>query len=357
MPVYKDKVRGTYYVSCYSKVTHKKKTKRGFKTKKAAVAWEKEFILSDGNDLSMTFASFVNVYRQDMFYRIREHTWQTKNAIIDTAILPFFGEMPINSIMSSDVLRWQNKMLGYRNDKGKPYSQTYLKSINSQLSAIFNHAVNHYGLKCNPVVKAGTMGKKYAKEMLFWTKEEYLRFIEEMMDKPISFYAFEMLYWCGLRMGELLALTPGDFDFEHNMVRINKSYQRICRKDVITEPKTEKSIRKITMPEFLAEEMKECISSLYGIEDNDRIFQITKSYLHHEMDRGSKAAGVKRIRIHDLRHSHVSMLINRGFSVVDIAARVGHESIDITYKYAHMFPSTQTEIANMLDKERNEDDE
>ncbi len=356
MPVYKDKERGTYYVSCYTS-SHRKKTKRGFKTKKEAVAWEKEFILSDGNDLNMTFASFVEVYRQDMLHKIREHTWQTKNAIIDSTILPYFGDMPVSSIKATDILKWQNQMLGYRNDKGKSYSQAYLKSINSQLSAIFNHAVKYYELRQNPVTKAGSMGKKDAREMEFWTKDEYQKFIEEVMDKPISFYAFEMLYWCGLRMGELLALTPKDFDFKHKTVRINKSYQRIKQKDVITDPKTPKSIRTITMPEFLADEMKECISLLFGIEDNDRIFQISKHYLHNEMDRGSKAAGVKRIRIHDLRHSHVSMLIKQGFSAVDIANRVGHESIDITFRYAHMFPTTQKEIANNLDKERNENNE
>ena len=356
MPVYKDKERGTYYVSCYTSL-HRKKTKRGFKTKKAAMEWEREFTLSENNDLSMTFKSFVEAYRQDMLHKIREHTWQTKDTIIDSVLLPYFGKMALSNIKAADVLKWQNRMLGYRNDKGKPYSPAYLRTINSQLSAVFNHAVKYYGLRCNPVVKAGSMGKKDAREMEFWTKEEYLKFIEEVMDKPMSFYAFEMLYWCGLRMGELLALTPGDFDFTHNTVRINKSYQRIKQKDVITDPKTPKSIRTIVMPEFLAEEMKACISSLYGIEEDDRIFQISKHYLHNEMDRGSKAAGVKRIRIHDLRHSHVSLLINQGFSAVDIAARVGHESIDITYRYAHMFPTTQTAIANRLDKERNEDDE
>lgn len=356
MPVYKDKERGTYYVSCYTSL-HRKKTKRGFKTKKAAMEWEREFTLSENNDLSMTFKSFVEAYHQDMLHKIREHTWQTKNAIINSAILPYFGKMALSNIKAADVLKWQNRMLGYRNDKGKPYSPAYLRTINSQLSAVFNHAVKYYGLRCNPVVKAGSMGKKDAREMAFWTKEEYLKFIEEVMDKPISFYAFEMLYWCGLRMGELLALTPKDFDFTHNTVRINKSYQRIKQKDVITDPKTPKSIRTIVMPEFLAEEMNACISSLYGIEEDDRIFQISNHYLHNEMDRGSKAAGVKRIRIHDLRHSHVSLLINQGFSAVDIAARVGHESIDITYRYAHMFPTTQTAIANRLDKERNEDDE
>ena len=87
----------------------------------------------------------------------------------------------------------------------------------------------------------------------------------------------------------------------------------------------------------------------YGLKKKDRIFTVTKSYLHHEMDRGAKAAGVKRIRIHDLRHSHISLLIDMGFSAVSIADRVGHESIEITYRYAHLFPSKQKEMANRLD--------
>ena len=187
------------------------------------------------------------------------------------------------------------------------------------------------------------------KEMLFWTKEEYKKFSFEMMDKPVSFYAFEMLYWCGIREGELLALTAADFDFEKETVRVNKSYQRLHGEDVITTPKTKKSNRIIKMPKFLCEEMQEYLQMLYGLKKKDRIFTVTKSYLYHEMDRGAKAAGVKRIRIHDLRHSHISLLIDMGFSAVAIADRVGHESIDITYQYAHLFPSKQTEMADRLD--------
>ena len=153
------------------------------------------------------------------------------------------------------------------------------------------------------------MGSEERKEMLFWTKEEYQKFSEAMMDKPISYYAFQMLYWCGIREGELLALTPADFDFQKGTVKISKSYQRLNGRDVITSPKTKKSNRTIKMPQFLCEEMQECISMMYGLKKKDRIFTITKYYLHHEMDRGSKQAGVKRIRIHDLRHSHISLLI------------------------------------------------
>ena len=228
----------------------------------------------------------------------------------------------------------------------------YLKTVHNQLSAIFNHAVRYYNLRENPCKKAGSMGKKKNREMMFWTKEQYLKFAEVMMDKPMSFYAFEMLYWCGIREGELLALTPADFDFEKCTVTINKSYQRLNGQDLITTPKTEKSNRVITMPQFLAEEIQDYLKMLYGIGADDRMFTVTKSYLHREMDRGSKEAGVPRIRIHDIRHSAVSLLIDMGFSATAIADRVGHESIDITYNYAHLFPSKQAEMADKLNMER-----
>ena len=163
--------------------------------------------------------------------------------------------------------------------------------------------------------------------------------------------AFELLYWCGIRMGELLALTPGDFDFDRNKMSITKSLQRISGRDVITKPKTKKSIRVISMPKVVAQEMKDFLDSIYGIRSTDRIFVLSKSYLHHEMDRGVKESGVKRIRIHDLRHSHVSLLIDMGFSAVAIGNRVGHESAEITYRYAHMMPSIQDEMAEALDEE------
>ena len=185
--------------------------------------------------------------------------------------------------------------------------------------------------------------------MQFWALEEYKKFSEAMMDKTISFYAFEMLYWCGIREGEMLALTPKDFDFKSETVTINKSYQRLKGRDVITTPKTKKSNRTIKMPKFLCEEMQEYIGMFYGAGENDRIFPVSKSYMHHEMNRGAKEAGVKRIRIHDLRHSHVSLLIEMGFTALAIADRLGHESIEVTYRYAHLFPSKQTEMANKLD--------
>lgn len=359
MAVYKDDATGKWRVIYrYTDFTGKRKQtqKRGFATRREAVAWEHEQTLKVNASIDMSFASFYEQYIEDIRPRLKENTWGTKDHICRTKILPYFKDRKIQDIKSREIVSWQNMLMKERDRNGKPYSQTYLKTIHNQLSAIFNHAVKYYGLRMNPARLAGNMGKEETKEMEIWTEEEYEQFAAAMMDKPRSYYAFEMLYWCGIREGELLALTPADFNFDQNTVTISKSYQRIHGQDVITDPKTVNSNRVIQMPEFLTEEIQEYLKMLYGIEADDRMFPLTKSYLHHEMDRGVKASGVKRIRIHDLRHSHISLLIQMGFSAVAIAKRVGHESIDITYRYAHMFPSTQLVMADKLDALKKEID-
>ncbi len=355
MPVFKNNENGTWYVMArYQnwKGERKQKCKRGFATKREAQKWEQSFQLQNKADMDMTFEAFSELYGKDISPHLKENTWLTKEHIIRTKILPYFGRRNISEITAKDVITWQNELLTYRDEKGRPYSVTYLKSVHAQLSAIFNHAVRFYDLRVNPAARVGAIGEKTEGNIDFWTKEEYKRFAEEMMDKPVSFYAFEMLYWCGIREGELLALTPEDFDFQNGTVKICKSYQRLHGEDVITTPKTKKSNRTIKMPPFLCEEMQDYLKMLYGLKKTDRIFTITKHYLHHEMDRGTAASGVKRIRIHDLRHSHVSLLIDLGFTPVAIAERLGHESIDVTLRYAHLFPSKQIEMVEKLEMER-----
>ena len=307
MPAYKD-TNGTYFVSFYYedfRGVKKRKMKRGFARRRDALDWERRFLLQSTADLNMRFSDFVEIYRNDKQMRIRESTWESKNNMIDLKILPYFKDRPINTIEPKDIIAWQNEIMNLKKPNGEPYSTTYLKSIHSQLSAIFNHAVRYYRLQKNPAEIVGNMGKDSHKEMLFWTKDEYLKFAKVVMDKPTSYYAFEVLYWCGIRLGELLALTASDFNFERQTLTINKSLQNIKGNIIITPPKTPKSNRTIKIPQFLVDEMQDYIKSLYGLEPDDRIFPISKAYLHHEMNRGAKAAGVKRIRIHDLRHPYV----------------------------------------------------
>ena len=308
MSVYKDKKYNTWrvvyrYVDWTGKM--KQCQKRGFKNKRDAVKWEKETLDRLNGNTDMTFASFVERYTEDMKPRLKENTWHTKEHVIRTKFLPYFGKRKLSEIKSQDILRWQNELTTHTDENGKPFSPVYLRSVSSQLSCLFNHAVKYYGLPANPVKKAGHMGTKKSREMLFWTREEYEKFSEAIMDKPLAYYAFEMLYWCGLREGELLALTPSDFDFEKGTVSVSKTYTRLNRKDVITTPKTEKSNRTVQMPQNVCDKMRDYIQSLYKPEPDERIFPFTKYFLTSEMQRGSKAAGVKRIRIHDLRHPYV----------------------------------------------------
>ena len=352
MSVLKDEQTGKWKVIYrYTDYFGEKKqtTKRGFKTKSEAQAWERKEIEKRNFSLNMTFSKFVEVYEDDLKHRVKKTTWIGKETIIRSKLLPYFGDMRMNEITPKHVRHWQKQMIEYRDDNGEGYAKSYLATLHTQLSAIFNHAVKFYELRNNPAKIAGGMGDKRHSEMEFWTQEEYGKFIKCVMDKPYSFYGFEILYWCGLRLGELLALTPADFDFENNKLTINKNYQRVKGEDMITSPKTVKSIRTIVIPDFLSLEIQEFISSQYEIKPNDRLFPFTKRYFEHEIERGSFMAGVKKIRVHDLRHSHVSLLIEMGFSALAIAERMGHESVRITYHYAHLFPTKQAEMARGLD--------
>jgi len=355
MPVYKDKRTGKWYVMvCYTdlKGKLKQKCKRGFITRREAMQWEDDFILRQDASMDMKMSEFIDLYLTSMKPRLKESSYEMKKNVIFAHIKPYFANRSVRSITSRDVIAWQNNLIDHKDKNGKHYSKSYLKTIHNQLSCIFNYAVNNYDLPSNPARKAGNMGSEDEVKIDFWTKEEYEKFSYQAMDDPLSYYAFEVLYWTGIREGELLALTPSDFDFDSETLSVTKTYHRIHGEDVITKPKTKKSVRTVSLPSFLAEEIKEYISLQYHIDPNDRLFPVSKDYLLLKMKKYSKLAGVKTIRIHDLRHSHISLLINMGFTPLAIAERVGHEAIEITYRYSHLFPSVQKEMVNKLQEQK-----
>ena len=158
-----------------------------------------------------------------MAARLKQSTLLTKKAVLQTHILPFFGNKPINEIKASDVRRWQAKLMSSPNN----YSQTYLKKINTELNSIINYAKRFYDLNTNPCGKAGTIGKAKAEEMDYWTYDEYIAFREGVKDKPLSYICFEVLYWTGMREGELLALSPADIDIDNKLISINRTYEKM----------------------------------------------------------------------------------------------------------------------------------
>lgn len=323
----------------------KKTTKRGFDTKREAEEWLRNFLTAKAADVDMSFGSLVDLYFEDLGKRLREYTLRNKHYLIDGKILPYFKDKPLSSVTPADIRKWQAQILS------QGYADTYVRSVYNQLNAIFNYAVTFYNLRENPCHKAGSIGKKNADEMLYWIKDEFDTFITAVSDKPMSKIIFTTLFWTGLREGELLALTSADIDFEKLTLSVTKSYQRLEKKDIITDPKTPKSKRIISIPQFLADELKEYINSIYGIRKNQRIFPVTKHYLSHEMKRGCNASGIKKIRIHDLRHSHCALLFSLGVTPLEAAERLGHDDPKTTLRiYAHVYPDSGKRISDKLNR-------
>lgn len=354
MPSYYDEKQKTWYCKFYYTDytgTRRQKKKRGFKLQRDAKEWERNFLETQRADLTMSFENFVDIYMEDMGHRLREKTIIHKQRIINLYLLPYFGKLPLSQITPAHVRKWQNSLMAHQNDQGNPYAETTLRTINNQLSAIMNYAVKYYNLKENPGRKAGSIGKGHADEMQFWTTDEFKIFLEKVSDNPQARAGFLTLYYTGLRIGELLALEYADIDFESCTISINKSYQRIRGKDVITPPKTPRSIRIVSIPDFLRDELKTYTARLYDLSKHDRIFPCTRCFFEHKMKLGTMDGEVKRIRLHDLRHSHASLLIELGFSPLAIADRLGHEKVETTLNtYSHLFPHKRDEVAEKLQK-------
>ena len=348
MPTYKDERTGLWYCKfVYKDWTGKSKQKKkmGFKLQREAKEWELEFLNKYSGTVDMKFRYFVAVYLADCKVRLKPTTYPGKENMFSKHIIPYFGEMKLNKITATTVRQWQTVMMA----DPAHYKKIYLKSINNQLSALFNYACKYYGLAENPAKTCGSMGKSKADKMKFWTLDEFKIFEKAISEKIISKTIFNLLYWSGMRSGEMMALTLGDFDFEAQAVEINKNYARLDREDLILEPKTPKSNRKISLPTHVCDLVKDYADRLVDYEPDERLFDVTKGFLYHEMERGCKQSGAKRIRVHDLRHSHASLLIEMGISILYISERLGHEDIQTTLEtYAHLYPHKNEQVLDQL---------
>ena len=348
MPAYKDGDSGMwrsqfYYTDWTGK--KRKKNKRGFKTKKEAQQFEAEFVRISQADMDMRFASFVDIYLKDKEVELKQRTLRNKRYMIQTHVIPYLGDKKMNEITPADIIAWQ-KSIKDNND----FSESYLRMLQNQVTAIFIHATKIYYLRDNPCKRVKKMGKSDDRSLTFWTLEEYQSFINTFDKESMHYVMFEILFWTGMREGELLALTKNDIDLGQSVIKISKTYFRMNKEDVITDPKTENSVRAIVIPQFLADEIKDYYDRLYKHPTDARLFPIVAEALQHTMKRHIEKAGVKKIRVHDLRHSHCAYLINKGVQPLIIKERLGHKDIKITLNtYGHLYPSEQKKIADLLD--------
>lgn len=299
MPVYYDETTKSWFCKFYYTDytgAKKQKKKRGFKLQREAKEWERSFLEHMQGTPDMTFQTLYDFYIEDIGHRLRQSSIDSKKYVFKNRILPYFKNKPINQIQPVDIRNWQNEQIALG------YSDAYLDRIQNALTAILNYAVNYYNLPVNPCKKAGRMGKR-TRSLNFWTVEQYNQVVEQI--KNISARtALQLLFYSGMRVGELLALTLDDFDFQTNTISITKTLQHKADNDFVTPPKTDNGIRCITMPKSIMNEVQSYSNRIYGITGTDRVFTFTKALIRGNMHRCATAANVPIIRIHDLRHSH-----------------------------------------------------
>ena len=219
----------------------------------------------------------------------------------------------------------------------------------TECSAVFNFAVRYYKLQENPVKIAGNFVGEKVRSMKFWTEEQFKTFIETFDQDDPYYTPFMVLYFTGLRKGELLALTPADIDLEAGVIHVTKTFLVLDGKEMVTTPKTKESVRDVPVPRFLCDIIEKYKARHYGLRKHDRIFQISDTRLAAQLENHIAGTGLERIRIHDLRHSHVSLLIEQGLSAVVISKRLGHKDVTTTLNiYAHLFPNREKEVADKL---------
>lgn len=352
MPAYqyqpnKNKAKKLWYAKInYTNINGNKirKTKRGFKTKKEALEFEQDYLRKHKGSIDMKFSDFFDIYIKENSHKWKPSTIQQKQSKFRLHLEPFFGNKPLNDITNEDIRNWQQDQLK------KDLEPATIRKNNVILSSIFNYAVRYYNLYENPCSRVGLIGSNKNKPFEFWTLSEYKEFIKYEEDLKYK-VAFDTLYYTGLRIGELTALTPADIDFTVPKIHVSKNYQVINGKEYIDKPKTEKSIRDIILPVKIAEEIKELIKNHYNLEENSRIFNLNKSSYGNRLRKICRQNNLKQIRIHDFRHSHVSLLIELGYSPMLIAERLGHDDIKTTLNvYGHLYPNKQLEMSQELNK-------
>ncbi|MCQ6304866.1 tyrosine-type recombinase/integrase [Bacillus cereus] len=349
MVVYKDRERGTYFFVVRVRQfdgTQKQVKRRGFKTKKEAREAEAKMLVEKETISSLTFAQVADSYFDWYCQRRKQSSINTiKNAIYNH-LQKEFGKIKIDKITAKHIMNYQNQII-------HKYSADTLKKIHVVLSSIFNFAIKFHGLTSNPARIAGNFEKESNKRMNFWEFVEFKQFIA-VVDDPLYKTFFSILYYSGARKGELLALTWADVDFEQNAIHINKTeYNR-----KISKPKTKASNRIILLPSHamnLLKKLQDHIASVTPLKNDYVVFgefytSIAIATLHGKYNTCIAISGVKRILLHEFRHSHASYLINKGISPLVVAQRLGHSDVATTLNtYSHLYPSKQIEVVAFME--------
>lgn len=346
MPAFKDvdtktgKVKSWFVKFYYTDWQGNKvqKKKRGFGTQREALAYERDFLEKLATTPTTTFKALCENYLEDIAHRVKVTTFRSKEKIFTAHLIPAFGELPVSEITPATVRKWQQSLLA------SDYTPTYLHTIHAQLSAVFNYAMDFYNLPSNPARRAGSIGAAKSKRRVYWTVEQYQAFLLTLR-KPIHIALYTLLFWSGMRIGEALALTVEDIDLENDTVTVSKTYVKIKGVPMLQPPKTSSSNRTIPLPGFIMDILADFIDYT-GAAGSNRLFEgLELTGAEKALREHAILAGLEPIHIHDLRHSHASLLANLDVNPLVIKERLGHTNIATTMDiYSHLFPDKQKEV-------------
>ena len=340
MAAYRDEKTKTWYVQFRYRDwqnNSRHTTKRGFKSKKDALNYEHEFKMSSSNRIDINVSVLAKHYLDDKILHVKNGTYIDIKNTITKHVLPYIGNLQLQDLTPIVLRKWQNEIIKL------DLKPSTINKIHRHCSSLLNFAVKYYGLHRNDLSLIGSIGKNEASQN-FWEIDEFNKFIRVVYNNKYR-VIFSLLFFSGMRIGELLALNIGDFDFKNNKISINKS--KMSHNGEISTTKTTYSVRTIEMPSLMMQAIKDYIKSFKVVPNP--LFQTTLQSLLQALRKYARIAGVKRIRVHDLRHSHVSFLIYKGVPITAISKRLGHKSPKITLDiYSHMYAEFGTQIAEIL---------
>lgn len=353
---------GTYYFRAnlgYDSVTGKQiqKYRSGFSTKKEARAEYSKLILAAEEGLAMekkqpSFKQFIEeIYLPWYKTQVKESTYKNRLNTIEKHF-KFFYRKKVNEIEPIHVQTWQLKL-------AKDYSPNYVRIIQGMLSLAFDRAIILGLAKKNPARMVGNIKSKKVK-VDFWTLEEFQKVISLLYKgdyyEHYLFICFWLLFTTGLRIGEAAALQWEDIDFESGIISVTKTlYYKSMNEYTFVDPKTSASIRTVVIDEDTIRELKDWMEVQKKVlKDCNFVLSYSgiptsKHTLPRALEKLAGLAGVHRIKIHALRHSHVALLISMGVNPLIVKDRLGHEKIQTTLgTYGHLYPNSNFEVAKML---------
>lgn len=339
----------------------KNKRLSGFRTKKDA---EKAF--ADYVHDFRKFPQYASVARfEDMYYEWLEHqkprvktsTFYSFESRYNAVIKKDFANKQLNEITPLFLKNWQSKLI----ERG--YSQSYCKKLQSLVEAVFKYAVHYYDYPNNPFDKIEAIrlpDRPAKKEKTVWDKQQFSQFIENVNDEPYRAF-FIFLYYTGCRKAEALALTWDDIDFDNATVTINKTYTRKIKGvpyKIENTPKTASSIRTIKLPSVVINALKSPyfdVKEAFVFGGKKPLPENTlRQRLERYLDKATaKCPTLSRLTFHEFRHSHASLLISNGISIVTVSKRLGHANINETLKtYSHLMNNDEDKAIAFLDEQK-----